>query len=110
MAFYVIIVNLNYYRKKSDANKTAKSVKKISASKSPNLSKKESTPPENAGAGSKPRSGSYNLMPAPDDQMVRSNEDLESVHIINIFANQSLRTFCYMLYITIGICILVHEL
>ncbi|XP_055995722.1 transmembrane and coiled-coil domains protein 1-like isoform X17 [Ostrea edulis] len=68
-------------RKKSDAHKTAKSLKKISASKSPSLSKKESTPPENAGAGSKPRSGSYNLMPAPDDQMVRSNEDLESVEV-----------------------------
>ncbi|XP_055995725.1 transmembrane and coiled-coil domains protein 1-like isoform X19 [Ostrea edulis] len=67
--------------KKSDAHKTAKSLKKISASKSPSLSKKESTPPENAGAGSKPRSGSYNLMPAPDDQMVRSNEDLESVEV-----------------------------
>lgn len=68
-------------RKKSEAGKTAKIVKKISASKSPNLPKKEPSPPENAGLGTKPRSGSYNLMPAPDDQMVRSNEDLESVEV-----------------------------
>lgn len=67
--------------KKSEAGKTAKIVKKISASKSPNLPKKEPSPPENAGLGTKPRSGSYNLMPAPDDQMVRSNEDLESVEV-----------------------------
>ncbi|XP_011423318.3 transmembrane and coiled-coil domains protein 1 isoform X5 [Magallana gigas] len=68
-------------RKKSEAGKTSKIVKKISASKSPNLPKKEPSPPENAGLGTKPRSGSYNLMPAPDDQMVRSNEDLESVEV-----------------------------
>eukprot|EP00105_Crassostrea_gigas_P008675 XP_011423320.1 PREDICTED: transmembrane and coiled-coil domains protein 1 isoform X8 [Crassostrea gigas] len=68
-------------RKKSEAGKTAKIVKKISACKSPNLPKKEPSPPENAGLGTKPRSGSYNLMPAPDDQMVRSNEDLESVEV-----------------------------
>lgn len=67
--------------KKSEAGKTSKIVKKISASKSPNLPKKEPSPPENAGLGTKPRSGSYNLMPAPDDQMVRSNEDLESVEV-----------------------------
>uniref|UniRef100_K1RG14 Transmembrane and coiled-coil domains protein 1 n=1 Tax=Magallana gigas TaxID=29159 RepID=K1RG14_MAGGI len=67
--------------KKSEAGKTAKIVKKISACKSPNLPKKEPSPPENAGLGTKPRSGSYNLMPAPDDQMVRSNEDLESVEV-----------------------------
>lgn len=67
--------------KKSEAGKTAKIVKKISASKSPNLPKKEPSPPDNAGLGTKPRSGSYNLMPAPDDQMVRSNEDLESVEV-----------------------------
>lgn len=68
--------------KKSEAGKTAKIVKKISASRSPNLPKKEPSPPDNAGLGTKPRSGSYSLMPAaPDDQMVRSNEDLESVEV-----------------------------
>ncbi|XP_062596379.1 transmembrane and coiled-coil domains protein 2-like isoform X6 [Saccostrea cucullata] len=66
-------------RKKSEASKTVKSIKKIAAGKSPNLPKKEASPPENA--GTKPRSGSYNLMPASDDQMVRSNEDLESVEV-----------------------------
>lgn len=75
-----------YCRKKSEAGKTAKIVKKISACKSPNLPKKEPSPPENAGLGTKPRSGSYNLIPAPDDQMVRSNEDLESVCIIILFS------------------------
>ncbi|XP_061178243.1 transmembrane and coiled-coil domains protein 1-like isoform X10 [Saccostrea echinata] len=68
-------------RKKSEANKTVKSIKKISAGKSPNLPKKEASPPENVGVATKPRSGSYNLMPASDDQMVRSNEDLESVEV-----------------------------
>ncbi|XP_078333550.1 transmembrane and coiled-coil domains protein 1-like isoform X3 [Crassostrea virginica] len=70
------------HEKKSEAGKTAKIVKKLSASRSPNLPKKEPSPPDNAGLGTKPRSGSYSLMPAaPDDQMVRSNEDLESVEV-----------------------------
>lgn len=85
-----------YCRKKSEAGKTAKIVKKISASKSPNLPKKEPSPPENAGLGTKPRSGSYNLMPAPDDQMVRSNEDLESVCIIIFYFLCS--PFCWKLF------------
>lgn len=89
LSFYCFIIRglwWQYCRKKSEAGKTAKIVKKISASKSPNLPKKEPSPPENAGLGTKPRSGSYNLMPAPDDQMVRSNEDLESVCIIILFS------------------------
>lgn len=85
-----------YCRKKSEAGKTAKIVKKISACKSPNLPKKEPSPPENAGLGTKPRSGSYNLMPAPDDQMVRSNEDLESVCIIILYFLCS--AFCWKLF------------
>lgn len=99
LSFYCFIIRglwWQYCRKKSEAGKTAKIVKKISASKSPNLPKKEPSPPENAGLGTKPRSGSYNLMPAPDDQMVRSNEDLESVCIIILYFLCS--PFCWKLF------------